>query len=166
MTPDDRPDNAYAAFDLTIPFDAARSLIRRYAEDTDTPITLDAVTGSQLSIMVSWRMAAAILAEMAATTGEILHEWLPAGPPLDQLLARLDATIAQPGWSPVPEPALHAAKHVVADYVSAPRPHDASIDAATALGGTSDQAAILHVGVMMCCTVLALARQVKTAGTR
>lgn len=165
MTPENRPENAYAAFDLTIPFEAVRSLIRRYAEDTDTPVTLDPVTGSQLNAMVSWGMAAAILAEMAATTGEVLHEWFPAGPPLDQLLARLDETIAQPGWSPVPEPVLQAAKHVVADYVWSPRPHDSSIDAATALGGTADQASLLDVGVMMCCTVLESARQVKTAGT-
>jgi hypothetical protein len=165
MTPDNRPENAYAAFDLTSPFDAVRSLIRRYAEDTDTPVTLDPVTGAQIQQMVAWGMAAAILAEMADSTGRVLAEWFPSGTPLDHLLSGLDSTIAQPGWSPVPEPALSAAKHVVADYVS-PRLHDSSIDQTTAQGKVKDQAEILDVGVMMCLELLRSASQLRDAGTR
>jgi hypothetical protein len=117
---DSQPHDGPAAFDLTKPFDAMRALILRYAENTDTPITLDPVTGAQIQKMVAWGMAAAILAEMAASTGKVLNEWFPLGAPLDQVLACLDSTIAQPGWSPWPESALRAAKHIVAEYVSSP----------------------------------------------
>jgi hypothetical protein len=160
------PENDSAAFDLTIPFDAVRSLIRRYAEDTDTPVTLDAVTGAQISIMVSWGMASAILAEMAASTGRVLGEWFPLGAPLDQVLAGLDSTTAQPGWSPWPESVLTAAKHIVADYVSSPRLHDSPIDRIEALAGPSDQQALLDAGVMMCLELLRSGSQLRDAGTR
>jgi hypothetical protein len=70
--------------------------------------------------------------------------------PLDQVLAGVDSTTAQPGWSPWPEPALTAAKHIVADYVSSPRLYDSSIDRITALGGRADQQALLDAGMMMC----------------
>jgi hypothetical protein len=163
---DSRPHNGPAAFDLTKPFDAVRTLIRRYAEDTDTPIALDAETGSQVAAMVSWGMAAAILAEMAASTGRVLAEWFPSGTPLDHLLSGLDSTIAQPGWSPVSELALSAAKHVVADYVSSPRLHDSSIDQTTAQGEVRDQAEILDAGVMMCLELLHSASQIRGAGAR
>jgi hypothetical protein len=151
----------FAMFDLASPFGAVRSLIQRYAEDTDAPVTLDDVTAFQLSVMVSWGMAAAILAEMAATTGRVLREWFPLGGPLDQLLAGLDSTTAQPGWSPWPESALAASKHIVADYVSSPRLHDSSIDQITALGGAVEHAEILNAGVMMCLELLHSASQIR-----
>jgi len=143
-----------------------RALIQRYAENTDTPVTLDPVTGAQIAHMVAWGMAAAILAEMAASTGRVLKEWFPAGAPLDHLMAGLDSTTAQPGWSPWPESALTAAKHIVAEYVSSPRLHDSSIDTITELGGRSDQQAFLDAGVMMCLELLRSASQLRDAGNR
>jgi hypothetical protein len=159
---DNHPHSGPAAFDLTKPFEAVRTLIRRYAEDTETPVAIDPATGAQIQQMVAWGMAAAILAEIAATTGRLLNEWFPAGDaPIDRLLAGLDLTIAQPGWSPAAEPALQAAKHVVADYVSHPRLPDFSIDKTTALGGTSEQQAIPDAGVLMCLEFLRSARRIR-----
>jgi hypothetical protein len=166
---DSRPHDGPAASDLTKPFDAARTLIRRYAEDTDTPIDLDAQTGSRVAGTVSSGMAAAILAEIAASTGRVLAEWFPPRTPLDHLLFGLDSTTAQPGWSPVSQPALFAAKHVVADNVSSPActiHQSIRSQHSTAQGEVRDQAEILDAGVMMCLELVGGARQIRVNGGR
>jgi hypothetical protein len=45
---DNHPHSGPAAFDLTKPFEAVRTLIRRYAEDTETPVAIDPATGAQM----------------------------------------------------------------------------------------------------------------------
>lgn len=149
-----QPDEVrYSLFDRTGPFATLTSLIRQHADNPDTQPALDRETATQLAIMVNEGLAPALVAAIAATTGEILNEWLGGNPPRDSLLAGLHATTAQPGWSPAPESALTAARDIVADYVSAPRLPDADMSRFRAAEPIPD-ADMLNAGLMMCLELL------------
>lgn len=150
-----QPDEArYSVFDRTGPFAALTSLIRQHADNPDIQPALDRETATQLAVMVDEGLAPALVAAMAATTGEILNEWLGSNTPRDSLLAGLEATTTQPGWSPVPEPALTAARGIVSDYASTPRPPDEDLTSHTALGDKIQHADMLNAGLMMCLELL------------
>jgi hypothetical protein len=156
----------FSLFDRTGPFTALTSLIRRHADNPDVQPELGRETATQVAIMVAEGLAPALLAAMAATTGEILNDWFGGNPPRSELLAGLDSTIAQPRWSPAPEAALHAARDMVVDYVAAPRPPDDEVILGRDAGEPIAGADVLNAGLMMCLELVRAGRRGQTQTKR
>jgi len=158
--PTNQPDETnYSLFERTGPFTALTSLIRQHADNPDTQPALDRETADQLAVMVAGGQAPALVAAMAATTGAILQNWFSGNTSQQTLLHDLRATIAQPGWSPATEPALTAARDIVADYVTAPRSPDADLDQILETSEPIEHSDILNAGLMMCLELLRAGRR-------